>query len=226
MLGIALQHGTTDIVATPHASLRYRFQPEIVRARVEELAVGAAIPKPRVHWGCDFHLSFDNVEDALRNPARYAINGGRYLLVEFPEHSVAGMGRILTTLLDRGLVPIMTHPERNPHLRSIPAEFREWIAKGCLVQVTAQSLLGRFGKTAEHSGWEMLRRNLVHFLASDAHDTKDRTPRLDEAFEAVRKRMGEAVATRLLVENPGAVIAGGKVETEPLRKASWFGWRG
>ena len=223
MLGVALQHGTTDIVATPHASMRYRFQPEIVRERVHALTCGSGAPKPRIHWGCDFHLSFDNVEDALREPTRYTINGGRYLLVEFPDHSIAGMGAVLEMFLQRGLIPILTHPERNPHLRAIPREFQDWIARGCLAQITAQSLLGRFGKHAEESGWEMLQRNLAHFLASDAHDTQDRTPRLDQAFEAVRKRFGKEEAARLMIKNPGAVIANGRVERRrTLRR--WFQW--
>jgi protein-tyrosine phosphatase len=225
MLGVARQHGTTDIVATPHASMRYRFHPDLVRERVGQLAAESASAKLKIHWGCDFHLSFDNVEDALRCPSRYTINGGPYLLVEFPDHSIKGMSRILASLLDRGLIPVMTHPERNRHLRSIPADFREWLAKGCLVQITAQSLLGRFGKEAEHSAWEMIRRDMAHFLASDAHDPKDRTPRLDEAFAAVTRRMGEAVATRLLVDNPGAVIAGRKIEHTRQRRPSWFTWR-
>ena len=130
------------------------------------------------------------MQDALANPAKYLINQGPYLLVEFPDSTLAGMSRSLEALLRHGFIPIITHPERNPILRRMGAAFLAWVEKGCLVQVTAQSLLGRFGNAAEESAWEMVRRGLAHFIASDGHGTADRPPRLDLAYEAVSARIG------------------------------------
>src|SRR5258707_3330385 len=79
MLKLAAESGTTDIVATPHANSRYRFQPEVIAERIEAASAGVS-GTPRIHRGCDFHLSFDNVQDAMENPAKYAINGGRPML--------------------------------------------------------------------------------------------------------------------------------------------------
>src|SRR5262249_6680108 len=135
MLKIAREHGTTDIVATPHANFHFAYQPELVKRRISE-AAAASGGVPVIHRGCDFHLSFDNVQDALEVPGRYAITTGPYLLVEFPDNSLTGMAEVLRTLLSRGLVPIMTHPERQLKLREIPAEFLDWVQQGCLVQVT------------------------------------------------------------------------------------------
>ena len=205
MMEIAAGSGTTDIVATPHANFRYSFQAALISQRIEEISAASG-DHPRLHRGCDFHLSFDNIQDALENPTKYAINGGRYLLVEFPDTALTGMGAALSALLQRGLIPIMTHPERQPVLRQIPADFEEWIHMGCLVQVTAQSLLGRFGRHAEESAWEMVRRGMAHIVASDAHDENDRTPRLDEAFAAVAARVDQPMARRLFIDNPKSVI--------------------
>lgn len=221
MLKMAAESGTTDIVATPHANSHYRFQPDLIRQRIEEISAAAQL-KPRIHTGCDFHLSYENVQDLLCNPSKYVINGGPYLLVEFPNSPLAGMGRILTTLIDRGLIPIMTHPERNSQLRRMGPEFLEWIQKGCLVQVTAQSLLGRFGKPAEESSWEMVRRRLTHFIASDAHDTAHRPPSLNLAFDAVAGRIGHSHARNLFVDNPQAVLAGDPISAEPPKKKPWY----
>lgn len=223
MLTLAAESGTTDIVATPHANSRYRYQPELIDQRIAE-ASARVDGKLRIHRGCDFHLSFDNVQDAMENPSKYAINGGHYLLVEFPDSTIAGMHRVLSTLLDCGLIPIMTHPERNNHLRKIGEEFQEWVRMGCLVQITAQSLLGRFGKRSEESAWEMVRRGLAHFVASDAHDVEDRCPRLDLAFEAVSSRVGAAKAQSLLIDNPQAVLAGKRVSAaKPQPKSKpWY----
>jgi protein-tyrosine phosphatase len=219
MMRIAAESGTTDIVATPHANFRYSLQTALVIERINEIsAVSRALPK--VHRGCDFHLSFDNIQAALENPAKYAINGGRYLLVEFPDTSLTGMGHALGALLRRGLIPVITHPERQPVLCQITAEFEEWIQMGCLVQVTAQSLLGRFGRHPEECAWELVSRGMAHAVASDAHDEKNRTPRLDEAFIAVAARVGQSTARRLFVDNPQAVISGGTVFTELPKRAS------
>jgi len=222
MVRLAAETGTTDIVATPHANSRYPYQTELIQQRIAEISADLS-GKPRIHRGCDFHLSFDNVQAVMESPSKYAVNGGPYLLVEFPDGPLAGMKRVLTMLLDCGLAPIMTHPERHLQLQRIEQEFVEWIQMGCLVQVTAQSLLGRFGRHSEASAWQMVRRGLVHFVASDAHDTKDRPPRLDLAYEALSTRVGESCAQLLLIQNPTAVLSGARVVDMPRRKP-WYRW--
>lgn len=214
MLGLASGHGTAEIVATPHANYRYPYDETVVRQRIRELAL-ATEGRPVIHRGCDFHLSFDNIQDAVEHPSRYSIDGGCYLLVEFPDTALRGFRQALETLLGRGLVPIMTHPERHPDLQKLNDDFYEWVRLGCLVQITAVSLLGRFGKKAEDSAWEMVGQGLAHFVASDAHGVRDRNPRLDEAFAAVEKRAGKEAAETMFVRNPRAVLAG-----EPIRAAA------
>jgi protein-tyrosine phosphatase len=207
MLRLAVAGGTTEIVATPHANYRYRYEEALVDQRIRELTLATA-GRPVIHRGCDFHLSFDNIQDAVAQPGRYTIAGGAYLLVEFPDTSVRGFGQALETLMGRGLSLIITHPERHPELQKLNAGFLEWVRLGCLVQVTGQSLLGRFGKQAEASAWEMIGRGLAHFVASDAHGVRDRNPRLDEAFAAVARRAGQETAEALFLRNPAAVLAG------------------
>ena len=84
MLKMAAEFGTTDIVATPHADLQFKFQPELIEQQVQELtaAVGG---QPHIHVGCDFHLTFDNIQDAVANPSKYTIGHKRYLMVEFSD---------------------------------------------------------------------------------------------------------------------------------------------
>jgi len=206
MLHIAAGSGTTDIVATPHANSTYPFDPAILDARYEELA-SRHTGRPRVHRGCDFHLSVGNIQDALNHPAKYTINGGRYLMVELPEmFSPASIDQALWQLSSKGIVPIITHPERNPVLQRSPEVLQRWVDRGCLGQVTAQSLTGRFGKTAKDAAWRFLRAGNIHFAASDAHDTTDRTPRLDQARDILAKELGEVLARCLTLDHPQSVI--------------------
>ena len=220
MLKLAGEGGTTEIVATPHANYEYRYDGDVVAERIRLLAEATG-GHPAIHRGCDFHLSFENIQDAVANPARYVIADGPYLLVEFPNGRVQGYGGALQSLLGRGLIPIMTHPERHPDLQKINAEFLHWIEMGCFAQITGQSLLGRFGRSAEGAAWEMIERRVAHFVASDAHGVNDRTPRLDEAFQAVSQRAGADVAELLFVSNPRAVVAGQSVERPAPKRRGW-----
>ncbi len=225
MLQMAAAYGTTDIVGTPHANSQYKFDAGIVAEAILELSKLENIP--RIHRGCDFHLSLENIQGALRDPSKYTINGLNYLLVEFADAFIpSATEEILGQFVARGIVPIVTHPERNPILSRSVSRLQKWTEMGCLLQVTAQSLTDRFGKAAQKVSWDLLRKGLVHVIASDAHDTMHRPPRLDHARELLTEQLGADTASMLLVENPMAVITGERVwsQTSPPSppKKKWF----
>ena len=227
MARMAAEAGTTDIVATPHANLQYAFDPELVERKIAELAE-ACEGAPRIHYGCDFHLHYDNLQDALANPAKYAVNHKRYVLVEVSELlMIKSADEALERMRSTGMIPIITHPERNGMLQRRMDKLEAWVAEGCCLQLTAQSLRGGFGRRARKFSWELLHRGLVHFVASDSHDAVDRPPRLDEAYRWVLEELGPAQAARLFDGNPSAVLAGeplpvgGGERTRPPRR--W--WR-
>src|SRR5258708_27583758 len=106
MIRMAAEHGTTDLVATPHANLQYRFDPDRIEEELADLqaASGEAL---RLHSGCDFHLSYDNIQDAIEHPPKYSINGRNYLLVEFSDMLIfRNTPEIFSRLGDAGLIPI------------------------------------------------------------------------------------------------------------------------
>ena len=216
MLRMAAAAGTTDIVASPHADQEYRFDPAVVERKISELqaAVGES---PRIHYGCDFHLTMENIEDAVRAPERYSIGHRGYLLVEFSDfHVPKTADEIFARLMRVGLRPIVTHPERNQLLQNQLPLMQSWVAQGVMVQVTALSFLGRFGKTAKRCAEEFMGHGVVHFVASDAHDTRWRTTDLREPYIYIEKRFGEEAAARVLVENPRTVLAGVPISAAPI----------
>jgi len=224
MLDIALGSGTTDIVASPHASGKYYFDPVIVEQRLSELRRLSPI---RIHPGCDFHLQSDNIEDALKNPEKYTINHRCYLLVEFSNvGTLHGAGAMLDRLLGAGMVPVITHPERHSLLQQRTDDLADWVSRGCLVQVTAASHTGLFGRRVQSSAQDLLKRGLTHFIASDAHDCKVRRPSLKEAYEQLADDWGEEAIRPLFVENPRAAIEGEPLEFEfapPISKTrKWY----
>ena len=226
MAALAAADGITHIVATPHSNYRYQFDPEVNQRKREELqaVIGNSLT---ILLGCDFHLSYENLEDVRQNPSHYTINGRQYLLVEFADISIPpNMDQIFFDLLARKLVPIITHPERNPILSQKPEQIGKWVEAGCLVQVTAGSFLGRFGKRAERSAKQLLRQGMVHLIATDAHNTTSRPPLLSDARRAIAAEQGEETARALAELNPRAAVEGKPLpwqpQPQPAAPRRWF----
>jgi len=207
MCHAAAADGITHQVATPHANDRYHYDREYLQGLLTHLQelVGNA---PKLILGCDFHLSYDNLQDAMANPTRYVIEGTRYLLVEFSNYSVPQQTTdSFLKLGDCGITPIITHPERNPILRESPQRVVEWAEQGCVIQMTGSALTGFWGDRTRRAAHWLLERQAVHVLATDAHDLEKRVPVLSTAREAATEICGEEVAEALVEGNPRAIIS-------------------
>ena len=238
MAEMAVADGITHVVATPHANSQYRFIPEMVRSRRDEVQARLG-DRLLFATGCDFHLSYENLQEVHENPPKYTLNQKTYLLIEFADFALPpSIDETLHRLQLAGLQPIITHPERNPLIRAQPGRLLRWVRQGCYAQVTAQSLLGRFGPTAKHAVMNWLDQGAIHFVASDAHNVTTRPMKLKDAFERVAERNGEQVADALFRANPLAAFEGRSLpyvpetaEVEPAtqaprlagrRKRFWF----
>ncbi len=211
----SIKEGVTHIVATPHSNHEFVFDPKINREKIAELDAHLK-GRLTLGLGCDFHLSYENLEDVGRNRGKYTINGKQYLLVEFANSSIPATATdILYGLQLTGVIPIITHPERNPILVQNPRRLTEWIRGGCLVQVTAASLTERFGRRAKAMGFDLIRKNWVHFIASDAHSVDGRPPAMGEAYRVLTNEFGRETADRLCTLNPGAAFHGEPLGPQP-----------
>lgn len=206
MCRMAAQDGTTHIVATPHANDRYHYDRNYLSRLLYDLQqrIGNT---PGLSLGCDFHLSFENMQSALQAPEKYCIGNTRYLLVEFSNFSIPQqIDDWINQMLDRGSVPIITHPERNPLLQQDQDRVLQWVKLGCGVQVTASTLTGSWGTRAQQVAHWLFNKEAVHILASDGHDIVRRPPVLSQARKFVAKEFGADTAQALFERNPGAVI--------------------
>jgi len=221
MLRMAAAAGTTDIAATPHANEQYVFDPALVERKLTELRQ-AADASPRIYYGCEMYLTPENVSRALRSPGAYTIAHRGYLLLELSDFQIPrNAADIFGQLMGAGMRPVIVHPERNPLLQTQYDQLREWIKQGCVLQITAQSFLGRFGKSANASANELVNRGLAHLVASDGHHTRHRPPVLDEARRYVEDNFATATAQRLFVENPICILEGKPVRHAPKKKTWW-----
>jgi protein-tyrosine phosphatase len=221
MARMAAEDGITRVVATPHASHRYAFEPEKVAEGMATLraALSAAGIALTIGSGCDFHLSYDNMQDAMAHPRKYTLNGSEYLLVELPDLSIPpNLTESFYNLRMAGMMPVLTHPERNLALQHDAKRLEDWLRNGLLVQITTSSVLGHMGSTAQKMAHTLLSNRWVHFLATDAHNLISRPPQMRQTRELVAKRYGEEYATRLCESNPLAVFEGRPMpeQYEPL----------
>jgi len=195
MAKMAAADGITHIVATPHANHRYNFDPALIDERLSALrqALAADGVSITIGRGCDFHLSYENLQHAYREPKHFAINGLGYMLVELPDYSIPKqLDDAFYELRIAGVEPILTHPERNPALQKDSSRMEEWLRQGMLVQLTTSSVLGQMGSVAERMSHRMLENRWVHFLATDAHNLKSRPPQMQAAHDLVAKKYGKA----------------------------------
>jgi protein-tyrosine phosphatase len=213
--------GVTRIVCTPHSSDAYTYNAAVIEERFAELRE-ALKGEIELSLGCDFHLTAENIYEAADNPLRYSIDGKGYLLIEFANMSIPPqMAEALFRMQSAGYTLIVTHPERYPVMQSDPEILAEWMRKGCLVQVTASSLYGRFGRMAEAFSNELLERNWIDFLATDAHNTKWRPPHMKKSYDYVANKAGEETARRLCVTNPQAAVEGARWPSQPEPIGLW-----
>jgi protein-tyrosine phosphatase len=213
MLAMAAEEGIEAIVATPHV-LRGRWP---VRSPKELEEVAAALReksgnRPRLVLGSEYYFAHDMADVLEAGDAIVPLAGSRYVLLELAANSVPPMfEQPLYRAQLAGWIPIIAHPERNLVFQSKPEMLAALVHHGARIQITASSFLGAFGRDARTAAETFLRRGMVHFVATDAHNTDKRPPRVKEALEAVRAFAGDAVAEALFRQNPGAVI-----ENRPL----------
>lgn len=233
MARMAAADGITHIACTPHANELYAYVPSVIDAKIAELQ--KLIDEERLNLklgrGCDFHMSYDNIQEAKSNPARFSINGLGYLLAEIPDYGLSpGLTEVFYQLQLEGLNPILTHPERNATLQADSSRLIDWMRGGVLVQITAGSIMGRMGKKAERMAHELLTKRWVHFVATDAHNTGSRPPKMKDAFEAVAEKYDPEYAHLLFVSNPLAAFLGKPMAPQPepldlyddMKPKSWW----
>ena len=207
--------GVRKIVASPHFLGRWKVIKERVFRGVEELNARLSDlgldPPLEVIVGGEVYAGEDLLKAVEEGRVLTVANGGKYILVEFPFRGVPlGMEEVLFQLLVRGIVPIICHPEKISDFWDNPDRYFRMVRLGCLGQLTASSMR-KFRDFSE----ELLRRGLVHFLASDGHDAKGVSGSVfSDGLSRVGEIIGKEGALRMVKENPLAVLEGRYLEVE------------
>jgi protein-tyrosine phosphatase len=208
MIRVAREDGISKIVLTPHVFRRTKHG--INDGRDLKIKIRAFIEQSR-SYGIDF---FPGAEVRVHTEMiahikdfDLTINGSAFVFIEFPaEHLPAGASNLVYQMMLEGLIPIISHPERNPDFARSPENLYELVKQGAIGQVTAQSITGGFGAHARKAAEKFLRHGLVHLIASDAHNADDRPPRLSEAVEIAARYVGRTKAEAMVTTVPAAIL--------------------
>jgi protein-tyrosine phosphatase len=137
------------------------------------------------------------------------VDGYQVMLLEFPHgHIIPGSHKLAQWLLDRGIRPMIAHPERNRQIMKNISQLQPFIDSGCWLQVTAGSVIGHFGARSQSIAHQLLENDAVMVLASDGHNASARPPALRQAFDSIAAQYGGERARRLMLDTPVAIVAG------------------
>lgn len=209
MLRMADEDGISQIILTPHNKPWHKNTNHAgMEAKVGQLQErlcreGLGI---KLYAGSELYYHSGLTEELDQGMAE-TLSGSRYVLVEFdPLADYDYIRNGIYTLLMGGYYPIAAHVERYKNVCCKTDRLIELIEMGCLMQVNAGSIMGQYGFAVKGLTRKMLKRGMIHFVATDAHDTERRSPCLSQCAEYIGKKYGESSRRRLFYDHPMCVL--------------------
>jgi len=209
MARMAVADGIHVMACTPHILPGlYENDGEGIARRMGNLqaALDEAGVDLRLVTGADIHIAPD-LAGKLVSGAAPTLGGSRYFLLEPPHHVLPPrFVEFVQKVIGAGFTPILTHPERLTWVQAHYDIIERVNAVGVLMQITAGSLTGNFGSSAQKLSERMLAEGRIDLVASDAHNLKGRPPVLSKAFAVVEAALGPAEANRMFIETPQRIL--------------------
>jgi len=204
----AYNEGITTILATPHAMDGiYQCTPQQIISKCTLLTQELEKRNIAVNIrpGSEIHLTHDTVSLYDKGRLMTLNNLDKHILLELPPvFIVDGVIHVIKQLAERRIVSIIAHPERNvtlmKHLNIIP----ELLDVGALMQITAMSLMGGFGKRIRSISEKMIKNDVVRFVSSDIHPGRKYMMR--EAYEKISSLVDTNAAEKIFRKNPGKIL--------------------
>lgn len=207
MLEMEYKQGVRTIIATPHFRFRM-FEPSLslVKQNFELLKKEAQSMGIDMYLGCEFHSTMEMV-NMLRHGDVVSMAGSRYVLVEFSggdEESY--IKERVYSLISGGYKPIIAHIERYEAMYKQFDFIEELIDMGAKMQVNADSILGKDGFGVKRFCKKLMKYDMLSYVGSDCHGSRERISRIGEAYTYVSKKMGDDYADYIFIENPQKII--------------------
>ena len=214
MARLAVENGIHEARVTPHLHVgRWDNDLSLISTAVyvhRRALQDHQIPL-KLSFAAEVRASYDIVPlvEEGRVPFLGEFEGKQILLLELPHsHVPVGADKLVEWLLARGIRPMIAHPERNKDILRAPEKILPFVRLGCLLQLTADAVAGAFGAECAARSAQLLEEGWVFVLASDAHDSTSRPPRIAPGREAAARIVGEEEARKLVEDNPGRIVQG------------------
>ena len=208
MNGVYLNHKKAVIQQTQE------FQVELDRHKIP-LKV---FPGQEVRINGDLLTALDQ-DDIL-----FADESGRYLMLEFPDDDVPSYtSNMIYELMQRGIIPVIVHPERNTKIMKQPDVLYDLLSRGCLSQITAGSYVGIFGHKVQKFSKQLIQAGQAYIFASDAHNLPKRNYEMGNAFKKFEVEYGDSYVKRF-ENNAKNIINGEAVVLNKLNRIKRHFW--
>ena len=230
MAEIAVSDGINVIIATPHY---IEFEHEITKEEIlnkcndlNKILIEKNIILD-IKPGCEAFISPTIVDSYKKGKVMSINNMDKYILIELPVSDYPKYTEeVIFDFKLSGMTPIIAHIERYTYFYNDFLSIHNLIKHGALIQVNSSSINGYFGKDIKAKVLELIRSNMVHFIASDAHTTRGRSPKISQAFETLRSEKIEQDYINYIIENGYKVVEGAEINIlEPIlkkKKMFWF----
>jgi protein-tyrosine phosphatase len=205
--------GITVSVVTPHIHPgRYDLRRSALLGELQafQRALAQARIPLQVLLGAELRVSMESLDLLTQGEVPYVgeVRGTPVLLLEMPHsHVPAGCLKLVEKLLTLNIRPLIAHPERNKGIMDDPSRLDPFVAEGCWLQVTAASVVGEFGRSAQKLAHQLIDDDLVRVVASDAHNLDGRAPRMGAARQYIEQVWGSEVAQELTWQHPQQIVA-------------------
>lgn len=201
--------GFTDIILTSH------YIPEYNETKKEELTfwkknlqevLKSKNSKLKLHSGMEIYIS-ENINEFIEQGKLLTLANSKYILMELPMNTTVNyLNYVIYFLESIGLKLIIAHPERYRNVQKTPDIVKEYIEKGCLMQCNYGSILGKYGKEAKDTIKYLLKNNLVHFIATDCHNSGGIYLEVPKALKKIEKIIGTKKTYEITTLNERKII--------------------
>lgn len=216
----ATENGVTHALLTPHHMNGHyiNHKQDVIRQtkKFQEQINAHNIPL-KVFPGQEVRINGQLLEALDKDDILFADTAGKYLMLEFPDDDVPHYtNQMVFDLQQRGIIPVIVHPERNTRIMAEPDLIYRLLEKGCLSQITASSYVGTFGKKVENFSRQLIEAGQGYVFASDAHDLPGRKYEMQQAFDKMYHEFGEKI-TEQYQQNARSIINGEDIPMNDLQ---------
>ena len=225
----ATENGVTHALLTPHhMNGRYvnHKQDVIHQTKKFQKQINAHNIPLIVFPGQEVRINGQLLEALDKDDILFADTAGKYMMLEFPDDDVPHYtDQMIFDLQQRGIIPVIVHPERNTKIMAEPNIIYRLLQKGCLSQITASSYVGTFGKKVEKFSHQLIDAGQCYVFASDAHNLPGRKYEMQQAFKKLKREFGQEIVDQYQ-QTAKSILNGESIPLNILskikRKHFWF----